>query len=76
LEKELRESELVLDATVIASGALAGDRLHASVLSFPAATANTIPLLAALWTAAFNDEFVPPLRLMFATEGPEAVPAT
>ena len=44
---------LAVEPTVMAVGVLAGERLHASVLSFPAATAYTTPEAMELATAVF-----------------------
>ena len=45
LENDARASRIVVAPTVIADGALAGDRVHASVDSFPAAATTVIPAL-------------------------------
>src|SRR5262245_42915257 len=62
-------SEMVDEATVVVFAALAGDVLHASWFSFPAATATKMPDEARLFTAELSDEENPPPRLMLATAG-------
>jgi hypothetical protein len=71
-----RASLLLVAATVIASGALAGERLQASVLPLPAATAKVTPALIEFWTAWFRVLLVPPERLMLATAGSSALAVT
>src|SRR5947207_3470668 len=63
-------------ATVNAAGALAGDTLHASLLSFPAATTNVTPDLLALSTASLSVTLFPLRRLMLATAGLTALAVT
>jgi hypothetical protein len=46
-------SELVVEPTVITVGSDAGEKVHASTLSFPAATTTTIPASTAFFTAVF-----------------------
>ena len=48
-------SELVVEPTVIAVDSDAGDFVHASTLSFPAATTTTIPASTAFFTAVFRE---------------------
>jgi len=62
LEKEDRESITVVAPTVMALIADAGDFVHASVRSFPAATTTVIPELTSLSTASFKDvDLFPPI---------------
>jgi len=70
LLKEDRESLESVDPTVIAEGTKAGEKLHASEFSFPAATTTVIPASTARFTAA-SSTFDPPLppRLMLITAG-------
>ena len=72
LENDARESTDVDAATVIASGALAGDRKQAFVFSLPAATTYVMPSATARATAAFTALLAPPPRLMLATAGTPA----
>ena len=69
MEKLALASVLVDAATANAAEALAGERVHASVLSFPAATATKTPELARLFTAVLSalDKIPPSDR--FATAG-------
>jgi hypothetical protein len=67
LEKLDGPSELVVDPTVMADPALAGDLLQASVLSFPAATTIVMPAATALLTARFKELEKPPPRDILAT---------
>ena len=67
LENEDFASALVVAPTVIAEGARAGDLVHASLLSFPAATTTVIPLFVNLVTAASIVDDAPPPRDMFTT---------
>src|SRR5205085_12013178 len=76
LEKLERASDDVDDATVIASGARAGEPLHAFEFSLPAATTMVTPALVALRIAVSVAVDAPPPRLMFATDGPEWFCAT
>mmetsp|Transcript_29117 Transcript_29117/g.66912 ORF Transcript_29117/g.66912 Transcript_29117/m.66912 type:complete len:149 (-) Transcript_29117:180-626(-) len=69
-EKDDRASEEVVDPTVIASGAEAGELKHAFSLSFPAATTTDTPAACAAATAALTDEEAPPPRDMEITERP------
>ena len=55
--------------TVMAWGALAGERVHASSAWLDAATEYTTPDAMDLATAAFTESLVAPLRLMLATAG-------
>ena len=71
-EKLETESELVVDPTVMAFGAEAGERVQALVLSLPAATTMVTPSSIARWTATFTVEFCGPPRLMLATAGSPA----
>ena len=64
-------SSIVVDPTVMAEVADAGEYEHASWLSFPAATTMTTPALTALATAALivlTTALLP--RLMLATHNP------
>ncbi len=72
LENVARASALVVAPTVIACGARAGDALHASAPSLPAATAKLTPSSMPRWTAASSVAEMPPPRLMFATAGAPA----
>src|SRR5213596_3787250 len=69
LEYEALLSRKVVAPTVSACGALAGESLHASSDSFPAATAYVTPALIEFWSASFNAVEAGPPRLMFATAG-------
>jgi hypothetical protein len=66
-EKLERASADVVEPTVIAAAARAGDVVHASVLLLPAATTTATPLATSVATAESSDELTPPPRLMFAT---------
>src|SRR2546423_13784768 len=68
-ENEDLASVLVDDATVVVFAALEGEKLHASALLLPAATATNTPELARLFTAVFSELENPPPRLMLATAG-------
>jgi hypothetical protein len=68
-EKLDRWSDEVVAPTVIAEGADAGERRHASTLSLPAATTTEIPSATARSTASFSDGDWAPPRLMFRTAG-------
>lgn len=68
-EKEDLASVVVVDPTVIALAARAGDELQAFALLFPAATATGTPEFARLLTAVSTAEDAPPPRLMLATAG-------
>ena len=59
----------VVEPTVIAFAARAGDELHALVLLLPAATAIGTPEFDRLLTAVSSAEEIPPPRLMLATAG-------
>lgn len=69
LEKEALRSVESLAPTVKAFVADAGDVLHASAFSFPAATAKGIPAATALSTALFSVVDLPPPKDMDATAG-------
>src|SRR5438034_11584625 len=56
-------------ATVKTLGAPAGDSVHASTLSFPAATARNTPEFQRLVTAWSSADDLPPPSDMFATAG-------
>src|SRR5438270_6083678 len=60
---------MVEDATVLMFAALEGEKLHASALLLPAATATKTPELARLFTAVLSELEKPPPRLMLATAG-------
>src|SRR4051794_39859180 len=62
-------SVLVDEATVVTLAALEGEKLHASALLLPAATATNTPELARLLTAVLSELEKPPPRLMLATAG-------
>ena len=66
-EKEDLASVLVVEATVMAVGVLAGERSHASVFSFPAATAYVTPAATEFATAFLSADEKPPPRLLLAT---------
>ena len=68
-ENEDLASVDVVEPTVIAFAALAGDELHALALLFPAATAITTPAFERLLTAVSSALEAPPPRLMLATAG-------
>ena len=54
---------IVVAPTVIALGALAGDLVHASVLSLPAATTTTMPAFVKRWIAVLSaSDFAPPIE--------------
>src|SRR5262249_56089861 len=69
LENDERASLVVVEPTVIALAARAGDELQALALLLPAATAIGTPELARLLTSLSSAEDTPPPRLMFATAG-------
>ena len=69
LENDARTSAESTAPTVMASGALAGDMLHASAFRLPAATTNTIPSLMPRATAELNTDDLAPPRLRLATAG-------
>ena len=68
-ENDERASLAVVDPTVMALAARAGEVVQASVLLLPAATAIGTPELARLFTAVSSALDAPPPRLMFATAG-------
>lgn len=67
LENDDRSSMLVVDPTVMASEAEAGDVVQASAFSLPAATANGMPDATAELTASLRAVLTPPPRDMLAT---------
>jgi len=73
LPKLLKEDlalRLVVEPTVMAASTKAGEYLHESSFSFPAATTTTTPALVAAFTAVLVEELVPlPPRLMLAIRG-------
>merc|ERR1719277_42525 len=70
LENEERESWDVVEPTVMAAGTNAGEKLHASELSFPPATTTVTPPLTAALTASAIACWVPlPPKLIDATAG-------
>ena len=69
LENDDRASVFVVEPTVTAAGARAGDELQASTLLLPAATTNVTPALIELFTAVSSAVLAPPPRLMLATAG-------
>ena len=69
LENDDLASVEVVEPTVIAFAARAGDELHAFVLLLPAATAIATPAFERLLTAVSTADEAPPPRLMFATAG-------
>ena len=68
-ENDERESVVVVEPTVIAFAARAGDELQALALLLPAATAIATPEFERLFTAVSRALEAPPPRLMFATAG-------
>ena len=69
-ENEERASVVVVEPTVIALAARAGEKLQAFALLLPAATAIVTPLRSRrLFTAVSSALEAPPPRLMFATAG-------
>ncbi len=68
-ENDERASVVVVEPTVIAFAARAGDELQALVLLLPAATAIGTPELERLFTAVSSALEAPPPRLMLATAG-------
>lgn len=68
-ENEDLASLEVVEPTVIALAARAGDELHALALLLPAATAIATPAFDRLLTAVSSADEAPPPRLMFATAG-------
>src|SRR5882724_7063685 len=68
-ENDERASVLVVEPTVMAFAARAGEELHAFALLLPAATAMGTPALARLLTAVSRAVETPPPRLMLATAG-------
>jgi len=74
LEKVERESLLVVEPTVRASTALAGELKHASALSLPAATTTTTFAAWARATASFSiDERGPPRDIEITDGRPDCV---
>ena len=71
LENEERASVVVVEPTVIAFAARAGDELHAFALLLPAATAIATPEFERLFTAVSRELEAPPPRLILATAGLE-----
>lgn len=69
LENEDLASVVVVEPTVMAFAARAGDVLHAFALLLPAATAIGTPEFARLFTAVSSAEEAPPPRLILATAG-------
>src|SRR5690606_3768060 len=76
LEKLDRASLLVVEPTVMAAAARAGEVLQAFWFSLPAATTTVTPALTMRFTAESMAEEAPPPRLMFATAGRVALFAT
>jgi hypothetical protein len=68
-ENDERASLVVVEPTVIAFAARAGDELQAFALLLPAATAIATPEFERLFTAVSRELEAPPPRLMFATAG-------
>ena len=66
-EYEAGASTKVVAPTVIAVGALAGDRVHASVVSLPAAATTVIPAFVSYKIAAFSAVEKPPPILKLRT---------
>jgi hypothetical protein len=66
-EKPAGASAGVVAPTVIALGALAGERVHASVDSFPAAATTVIPAFVSRKIAEFSDADAGPPILKFKT---------
>src|SRR5262245_58819585 len=69
LENQARESTLLVAPTVMAAAARAGEKLHASTESLPAAIAYVTPALMERMTASSIAWFTSPPRLMLATAG-------
>ena len=72
-ENDERASVVVVDPTVIALGARAGEKLHALALLLPAATAYVTPSATEFATAVSSADDALPPRLMLATAGVPAV---
>jgi hypothetical protein len=69
-EYDARTSVVVVAPTVSAEFTLlAGDRVHASTLEFPAAATTVMPSRNARSIAAFNESLLPAPRLRFMTAG-------
>src|SRR5678815_3502432 len=68
-ENDERASLVVVEPTVMALAARAGEELQAFALLLPAATAIGTPELDRLFTAVSSALDAPPPRLMFATAG-------
>ena len=68
-ENDERASLVVVEPTVMAFAARAGEELHALALLLPAATAIGTPEFAKLFTAVSSALEAPPPRLMLATAG-------
>jgi hypothetical protein len=68
-ENDERASEVVVEPTVTAFAARAGDELQAFALLLPAATTMVTPAFDKLFTAVSTALEAPPPRLMFATAG-------
>src|ERR1051325_186298 len=73
LENQAIESLMSDAPTVSAAATWAGEVLPASVLLFPAATANVTPVLIALSTALSIEKLEGPPRLIFATAGTQGI---
>merc|ERR1719296_719658 len=70
LLKDERASLLVVEPTVMAAAAKAGEKLHASLLLLPAATTTTTPASVAAPIEAVEEGSAPrPPRLMLRTAG-------
>src|SRR5690606_31708954 len=76
LEKLERASELVVEPTVIAAAARAGETLQAFWFSLPAATTTGMPRATSRSTAWSRVVEAPPHRLMLTTDGRGALLAT
>src|SRR5688500_19416334 len=63
-------SLIVVEPTVIAEAARAGDRVHASVFSLPAATTNVTPSAVAVPAAPPLPTDAGPPALLFTTAAP------
>ena len=66
-EKPAGTSPIVVAPTVIALGALAGERVHASVDSLPAAATTVMPAFVKRKIALFSDADAGPPILKFKT---------
>ena len=70
LEKLATTSPLSTAPTAMTPGALAGEKLQASALEFPAATTTTSPAETSSDTSPFTSESLGPPKLMFTIPTP------